>query len=100
MSVEKYSPSTESWEKVADMYDEREYYCACSYMDHVYIIGGCLTYRINSCIKFDTINQTWRAISRMNERRHCAACAVFEGNIVVSGGYNENTVEVYDHVDD
>ena len=37
-------------------------------------------------------------------RRH-ASCAVFEGRIVVSGGYNYidgnlNTVEAYDHIDD
>ena len=42
----------------------------------------------------------------MNEIRTFAACTVFEGKIVVSGGYNLNnfiginTVEAYDHVAD
>ena len=39
----------------------------------------------------------------MNEQREDAACTVFEGKIVVSGGCNGNhlnTVEAYDHVVD
>ena len=39
----------------------------------------------------------------MNEARCYASCVVFEGKIVVSGGYNDNdrtlnTVEAYDHI--
>ena len=40
----------------------------------------------------------------MNDCRICAASTVFEGRVVVSGGYNNNeslrTVEAYDHVAD
>ena len=39
----------------------------------------------------------------MNSARSHLACSVFEGRIVVSGGYNReilNTVEAYDHVGD
>ena len=39
-----------------------------------------------------------------NVDRENASCAVFEGRIVVTGGYNDNegllnTVEAYDHID-
>ena len=58
---------------------------------------------------FNTINKTWKKFARMNEFRDNASCVVFEGRIVVSGGFNNidgrlktvlNTVEAYDHVDD
>ena len=40
----------------------------------------------------------------MNEAKIKAATAVFEGRVVVSGGYNDNegllnSVEAYDHID-
>ena len=52
MSVEKYSPATNTWEKVADMYDDRKVFCACSFMDNVYVLGRLLNDLVNSCIKF------------------------------------------------
>ena len=54
---------------------------------------------------FNTKNKTWTQIAKMNRRKCDASCVVFEGRIVVSGGYNNyvgdlNTVEAYDHIDD
>ena len=40
MSVEKYSTSFNTWNKVADMFDKREYFCACAFMDKIFIIGA------------------------------------------------------------
>ena len=103
-SVEKYSHSTKSWEKVLDMYDSRRCYNACSFMDDVYITGGRLRGYTNSCVKFNTKYQSWKKVSPMNEARRYTACAVFNGRVVVSGGYTNNgtltTVETYDHVAD
>ena len=104
-SIEKYSPANNSWENVADIFDDGVRFCAVSFMGNVYFMGGLLNGPTYSCIKFDTINLTWTEISRMNETRCRAACAVFEGRVVVSGGINcvygsLNTVEAYDHVAD
>ena len=99
MPIEKYSPATKSWEKVADMYDKRFKFCACSFMDTIYVIGG--TRR--SCLKFNIHDNSWKKVAYMKEERKDADCAVFEGNIVVCGGYDNprvNTVEAYDHVAD
>ena len=105
MSVEKYSPATNTWVNIAHMYDERIYFSACSFMNNVYFIGGLIRYnRTTSCIEFNTKDHTWREIARMNDARSCSACAVFEGIIVVSGGFGQNetlnTVEAYDYVAD
>ena len=114
MFVEKYSPSSNAWNKVAVMYDGRKFFCACAFMDKIFIIGGFLRYlygncvSINSCLQFDTKDNTWKEVAGMSEERRHVACAVFEGNIVVSGGEDDNyrvmntvdlnTVESYDVV--
>ena len=109
MSVEKYSPSTNTWNKVADMYDDRGCFCACAFMDKIFIIGGYYGNgdfnKTNSCLQFDTKDNNWKEVTGMNEARDFADCTVFEGRIVVSGGvdnnYNElNTVELYDVIVD
>merc|ERR1712240_807633 len=47
-------------------------------------MGG---YIINkSCLQYDTKIENWKEISGMTVERDCAACTVFKGNIVVSGG--------------
>ena len=103
MSIEKYSPSTGTWSIIGHMYDERGDFCACSFTDSIYVIGGYLDGPTNSCIQFDTKYRNWKEICRLNETRNEAACAVFEGRVVVSGGEREEklrTVEAYDHVAD
>ena len=106
-SIEKYSPSTNVWSKVTDMIDKREYFCACAFMDEIYVFGGyyfnknnyeCTVF--NSCLQFDTNVKSWNEVSKMKEGRTKSACVVFQGNIVVSGGLSVNgclnTVESYD----
>ena len=106
MSVEKYSLTSKTWSKVAEMYDSRIVFCVCSFMDKIFVIGGDKDrIPINSCLQFDTSNYSWNEVSRMNKVRSHAACAVFEDRIVVSGGLNSNynslsTVESYDVLPD
>ena len=103
ISVKKYSPTTKSWKKLVGKYTNRANFCTCYFMGNVYIIGGAHSGKSSaSCITFNTKNLTWKIIARMNEARSAAACSVFEGRIVVTGGINDNvelnTVESYDHV--
>ena len=102
-SIEKYSPATNTWEKVADVYDERKHYCGCSFVDKIYFIGGSSNVTKRSCVKFNINDKSWKEIADMKERRKGAACVVFEGKVVVSGGLNDDilsTVESYDDVAD
>ena len=105
MDIEKYSPVTNAWDVIGQMYDRRRYYCACSFIDSFYVLGGVLNNYTNSCLVFNTTNKTWREVAGMYGGRDNASCAVFEGRIVITGGYNAidgtlNTVEAYDHIDD
>ena len=111
-SIEKYSLANNTWEYVGRMYNDIKRFCACAFMDQIYIIGGMaqgLDVQIydeddytDLCMEFNTKYNKWIQVARMNEVRSYAASAVFEGKIVVSGGnFGEikNTVEAYDRVD-
>ena len=105
-SVEKYSPSTHSWSVVADMFDNRDNFCACAFMDKIFVVGGCTNTAVyNYSLEFDTKDNHWRRVTGMKEARADAACAVFEERIIVSGGWDTNgddlkTVESYDVITD
>ena len=91
-SVEKYSPSTMTWNKVADMYDDRMGHCVCAFMDKIFVIGGnFFGTASDSCLQFNTKDYSWKEVAGMKEARKMAACAVFEERIVVSGGHGMNT---------
>ena len=108
--IQKYSPATNTWEKAADMYGNRKlFFSACSFMDSIFAVGclelGCKNgIKPEFCLEFSTRDRTWREIARMEEKRVKAACAVFEGRVVVSGGHYQGlesrTVEAYDHIAD
>ena len=103
-SVEKYSPSFNTWKKVADMFDKREYFCTCAFMDKIFILGAFYekgNVVTSSCIYFDIRQDNFVEVSKMIHARMSAACVVFQGKIVISGGMendnNElNSVESYD----
>ena len=105
MSVDKYSFVTKTWNTVTDMYDEREYFSTCAFMDKVYVVGGNDENTTNSCLQFDTKENNWREVVGMKWERTYAACTVFTGKIVVSGGLDVNinalnTVESYNVIAD
>ena len=113
-SVEKYSPATNTWNVIAKLHDDRKEFCACAFMDKIFVLGGRYgsCYEDNadtaSCLQFDTKANSWKEVAAMQQARYSAACTVFNGDIVISGGehlivhnnYNRterlNTVESYD----
>ena len=102
VAVEKYSASTNVWSEIAYMHDDRKRFCACAFTDKVFVIGGCHheDQHLDSCVQFDTKDCEWKEAVGMNQPRTSAACTVYEGRIVVSGGTNNlddlNSVESYD----
>ena len=108
-SVEKYSPIFNEWSVVNNKFDKRQRFCACAFMDGIYVFGGyhfVSKELINSCLQLDTKKENWsrkkwKEIAGMNVARYFAACVDFQGNILVSGGIDDNynvlnTVESYD----
>ena len=106
-SIEKYSLTTNKHEVVADMFDERDCFCACALTDKIYFIGGCINIDtvLDTCLQFDTNVFEFEEVAKMNVARKYAACTVFDGRIVVSGGHDGrlnwlNSVEAYDPADE
>ena len=111
-SVEKYSMLTGTCEVFTDVYDvHQNMQCACVFMNEIYLIGG--NYIIgssydnvtNDCSKFNPKEKKFIEVAKMNSERAFAACSVFQGNIVATGGKNISwgslrSVEVYDHFAD
>ena len=101
--ADKYSPATDTWHELTDAFDDREKFCACAFVDKIYLFGGNLFETpftaLDSCLQFDPKQKSWSLVARMSEPRIFAACAHFQEAIVVSGGKNMmilNTVEQYD----
>ena len=100
MAVEKYSPATEAWNQVTELPDGRDKFCICAFMDKIFVIGGFkydeedfddnddadIGTITNSCSMYDTKNNSWKEVAGMNFARKDAACEVFKGRILVSGG--------------
>ena len=104
MSIEKYTTYSNEWETIKHTCDDRAHYTVCSFLGNVYVIGGRLGIILNSCFKFDPSNYNWTEVAEINMPRYFALSAVFEGRIVVSGGFVNNdhtatkTVEAFDYI--
>ena len=53
----------------------------------------------------NTRKNIWKEVSKMSSARGVASSVVFEGRVVVTGGWNNlaeetNLVEAYDHIND
>ena len=113
LKIKKYSNISKVWESEVVL-NYRSNFCACVLMDNIYIIGGSKLNRqgtSDSCIQYDTKKNKKKEVAKMNQFRSNAACVIFEGKVVVSGGRIpsielanhfeiKNTVEIYDHVAD
>ena len=87
------------------MYDDRIDFCGLSFIDKIFMFGGLRDGITNSCLQFDTKDHNWKEVAPMNEARYNAACVVFEGRIVLSGGRDNTTnklniVESFDVIAD
>ena len=90
-AFEKYSESSESKTVLSSLLDNRLHFCVCSFMQRIYVIGGNIKtedFSIDSCMCYDIECNKWTYIAPMIESRRNASCEVFEGKIVVTGGYD------------
>ena len=103
VTVEIYSGKTKTWTNHIIDTEEKFCYCIGSFMSNLYLVGGCIIgYKsLSTCYTYDTNTNTWNEIADLNVARYYAACTVFEGKIVVTGGENNwsslKSVEAYDY---
>ena len=101
--VEIYSEKNKKWTHKYVKMEKRSFYCVGSFMNKLYLLGGWIkscVKSLSSCYIFDFNSSTLNKIADLNVAREFAACTVFEGKIVVTGGVNNwsqfNSVESYD----
>ena len=83
-------------------------FCVCKFMGKIYIMGGYDSDKPGDCtqktaLTYDPKTDAWEEKATMNESRRHAACSVFDGKTVVSGGIDlqeSRSVEVYDAFSD
>ena len=123
-SFEMYSIKKKHWKNLSPVHFDQEYYSVCSFMQSIYVIGGYFrtyheeilidnydNYYKNDCYKYDTKGNKWYQVACLQTKRSNSACTVFEGKVVVTGGFTLNverslsyhealkSVESYDHHD-
>ena len=100
-SLELFATNKKVGFHIIERFGQRVRYCFCAFKQKVYMIGGYSQYKeeeLMSCFCYDTECEEWCQIGDLNERRYDTACTVYEGKIVVSGGFsNLATVEAYDY---
>ena len=107
ISTEIYSEKTKSWSNLDFTIKEKCCYCVGSFMGKMYLIGGYnISYEesLSSSYSYNFDSNTWIETAKLNKARDCAACTVFEGKIVVTGGVyylpQIKSVEAYDYHED
>ena len=104
-SVEIYFDKTKTWRHCFFKFEERYFYSFCSFMNKLYVIGGWNksdNKSLCSCYNYNVNNIKDNKVADLNQARYGAPCTVFEGKIVVAGGFlaAENcdlkSVEAYD----
>ena len=104
-SIEIYSHKTNSWQNQYIQIEERFYYLPCLFRKMLFIIGGSIKSSdktLKCCFSYNMKEGKCNKIAHLNEAKDCAACTVFEGKIVVSGGEcgrngHLKSVEAYDY---
>ena len=91
-SFEMYSTKKKQWKSLTCFTEKKDNYSVCSFMKSVYVIGGYSEKYgfLKHCLMYSKESDEWIKIASLNIERGCAACTVFEGKIVVTGGRDNN----------
>ena len=97
-----------AWSMIGCNFHQRYGFCVCGFDGKFFIIGG---YNLhcevtNSCLEFDVKERKYTQVCGMRVPRSDAACAEYDGKVVVCGGVNRDfeqrlkSVESYDAAED
>ena len=115
MDIEKYSSSNKKWSHAGTMSEKRFDFSTCAFMNEIVLAGGRAVQNnfenlqnfnpyLLPTLVFNPVDCQWREVAGLNEPRECCSCCVFQGKVVVSGGWinlrNLKSVESYDHASD
>ena len=110
-TVQRYNSTSQSWECVASMQEQRYYHCAVNYQDrYIYVLGGaeglgCQQRIYKSTVeRYDPEKNCWSYVASMHQPRINGLACVLTHKIFVLGGEtidgNPPNCEVYDPLTD
>eukprot|EP00463_Aulacantha_scolymantha_P000116 TRINITY_DN1068_c0_g1_i1.p1 TRINITY_DN1068_c0_g1~~TRINITY_DN1068_c0_g1_i1.p1 ORF type:complete len:217 (-),score=38.45 TRINITY_DN1068_c0_g1_i1:139-789(-) len=85
-SVERYDPSKNKWEAVADMNIKKGYMGVAVVKGQLCAMGGYNGNRLSSVERYDLAQNKWTAIQSMPTNRHSCAATTFNDQLYVLGG--------------
>ncbi|ELU12373.1 hypothetical protein CAPTEDRAFT_73105, partial [Capitella teleta] len=89
--VHEFDSTQQTWRQRSPMPEICEWGAAVSFDDHVYVVGG----SERSCMRFNPRNNTWTSLRRPQFSHKYGPSLVLNGNIVVFGGFNDDSIEEY-----
>ena len=97
-SIKRLCVKTKTWSSKTQL-DPDYYLRVCSFKNNLYLIYGNRIFFV-----YNLRNDKWTQLANTNQNNYHAACTVFEGKIVVTGGKNKlsilKSVEAYDYHED
>ena len=82
-SIKKFCIKNKTWSCKTQLYLNGNEFCLCSFKKNLYVLDG------TSFFLYNSKNDKWTQRAEINQTRCYAACTVFEGKIVVTGGINQ-----------
>ncbi|ELT94187.1 hypothetical protein CAPTEDRAFT_214730 [Capitella teleta] len=89
--VHEFDLTQQTWRQRFPMPDICKGGAAVCFNDHVYVVGG----RNRSCMRFNPRTNTWPSLQRPPSRHNYGSSLVLNGNIVVFGDLNHESIEEY-----
>ncbi|MBN3316833.1 KLH33 protein, partial [Atractosteus spatula] len=89
-SAYRYDPCEESWQRLADMQEPRNYSSVAVRGGLIYVLGGDrdTEHNLDSVECYDPISDRWRFAQPLDQAMSGQAVSTWEGEIYVSGGFN------------
>ncbi|ELT92114.1 hypothetical protein CAPTEDRAFT_115045 [Capitella teleta] len=94
--VHEFDSTQQTWRQRSPMPEICVGGAAVSFDDHVYVVGG----NDRSCMRFNPRSNTWTSLQRPQFKHSCGPSLVLNGNIVVFGGFNDDSIEEYSPLTD
>ncbi|ELU02636.1 hypothetical protein CAPTEDRAFT_199608 [Capitella teleta] len=94
--VHEFDSTQQTWRQRSLMPEICGGGAAVSFDDHVYVVGGWN----RSCMRFNPRNNTWTSLQRPQFNHYFEPSLVLNGNIVVFGGLNNDSIEEYSPLTD
>ena len=92
-----YSPLTGAVQDLEPMNIARRSHASVCHQEHCYVFGGILEEeKISLCERYDSVTKLWSSLPQMKERRGYLGACVFRNLVVVCGGAENSSCEVFD----